>query len=336
MRSGEVRNVLRRRCAGRSSRRAAGAIPTGLVSAWARPAGLALSTSLAGAPAAAQGTAAARPGVDIPGALLVGPARGAVVAVGGAMESPEIYRRFIELAGGPDALIVLVPTALGDGVYDNNFAGVAAWRAQGARNLTLLHTNDRAQADTEGFVDPLRRAGGVFFFGGRQWLLADVYGGTRTEQELRGVLERGGVVGGTSAGASILGSFLVRGDTASNDVVIGDHQVGFGLLRGVAIDQHVLRRNRHFDLIEVVESHPEVLGIGLDEDTAIIVRGNSAEVIGDSYALVFDDRTTTGRDGRFYFLAPGDGLDLWTRTPARPSRTDGPVPNLERRPWLRD
>lgn len=274
-----------------------------------------------------------QPGVDVPAALPVGPARGAVVAVGGAMQSPEIYRRFIELAGGPDALIVLVPTALGDGVYDRDFAGVAAWSAQGARNLVVLHTDDRAEADGEAFTEPLRRAGGVFFFGGRQWRLADVYLGTRTEKELRGVLDRGGVVGGTSAGASILGSFLVRGDTSTNTIVMGDHRVGFGLLRGVAIDQHVLRRNRHFDLIEVVEAYPDLLGIGLDEDAALVVQGNRAEVIGSSYVLVYDNRTTTGRDGRFYFLAPGDGLDLWTREPRRPARSGGPVPNLRSVPW---
>jgi len=275
----------------------------------------------------------ARVGVEIPPAPTVGPERGAVIAVGGAMASPEIYRRFIALAGGPDALIVLVPTALGGESYDGDFIGVTAWRQQGARNLLVLHTNERSEAESERFAEPLRRAGGVFFFGGRQWRLADTYGGTRTERELRGVLERGGVVGGTSAGASILGSFLVRGDTETNALVMGDHQVGFGLLRGMAIDQHVLRRNRHFDLIDVIEAHPELLGIGLDEDAAIVVRGNRAEVIGSSYALVFDNRTSTGRDGRFYFLAPGDGLDLATRVPTRPSRTDGPVPNIWPRPW---
>jgi cyanophycinase len=288
-------------------------------------------------PAAAQTPSGrGQPGVEIPPAPTVGPARGAVVAVGGAMASPDIYRRFIELAGGRDALIVLVPTALGGDRYDSDFIGVTAWRQQGARNVTLLHTNDRDEADSERFVEVLRRAGGVFFFGGRQWLLADIYGGTRTEAELRAVLERGGVVGGTSAGASILGSFLVRGDTDTNAIVMGDHEVGFGLLRDVAIDQHVLRRNRHFDLIELIEARPELLGIGLDEDAAIVVQGNRAEVVGSSYALVFDNRTTTGRDGRFYFLAPGDRLDLWSRVPTRPSRTDGPVPNIVPRPWPND
>jgi cyanophycinase len=263
----------------------------------------------------------------------VGPENGTVVVVGGAMQSEEIYRRFIDIAGGPRAHIVLVPTAGGDDEYDDGFAGLDAWREHGARNLTILHTTDPATADTEEFVEPLTTARGVFFFGGRQWRLVEAYAGTRTEVELRKVLERGGVIGGTSAGASVLGSFLVRGDTETNAVIMGDHQVGFGYLRGVAIDQHVLRRNRHFDMLELLDAHPDLLGIGLDEDTAIIVRGDQFEVIGASYALIYDRLTTTGREGTFYFLAPGDGYDMATRRATRPFRTFGPVPNVERRPW---
>jgi cyanophycinase len=250
------------------------------------------------------------------------------------MASEEIYRRFIELAGGPDAEIVLIPTAAGDDEYDDSYAGLDAWREHGAHNLTVLHTTDRTTADSEDFVGPLERARGVFFFGGRQWRIVDAYAGTRTEVELREVLERGGVIGGTSAGASVLGSFLVRGDTETNAVVMGDHQVGLGYLRGVAIDQHVLRRNRHFDMLELLDAHPELLGIGLDEDTAIVVRGDQFEVIGSSYALIYDRRTSTGREGTFYFLAPGDGYDLATRRATRPARTSGSVPNVERRPWI--
>lgn len=263
----------------------------------------------------------------------VGPAKGSLVLVGGAMESEEIYRTFIHLAGGPRARIVLIPTAAGDQDYDGDYDGLEVWRSHGARNLTILHTMDPAVADTDEFVEPLEDAGGVFFFGGRQWRLAEAYAGTKTEAKLREVLERGGVIGGTSAGASILGSFLVRGDTETNALIMGDHQTGFGYLRGVAIDQHVLRRNRHFDMLELLSAHPELLGIGLDEDTAIIVRGDHFEVMGKSYVLIYDPQTTTGREGTFYFLAPGDGYDMATRRATRPSRTFGPVPNIDRRPW---
>ncbi len=267
------------------------------------------------------------------GVPLVGPENGSLVIVGGAMQSAEIYERFIALAGGPDAHIVLVPTAGGAEEYDDFWQGMNAWREHGARNLTLLHTIDPAEADTDAFVEPLRTAGGVFFFGGRQWRLVDAYGGTKAEEAFREVLERGGVIGGSSAGATIQGSYLVRGDTRTNTIMMGDHQRGFGYLRNVAIDQHLLRRNRHFDMIDVIETHPELLGIGLDEDTAIVVQGDRAQVVGRSYVAIYDNRATTGPNGKFYFLAPGDRIDLGTREATRPSTTMAPVQGVERKPW---
>ncbi len=268
-----------------------------------------------------------------PGTPRVGPENGSLVVVGGAMRSPEIYQRFIELAGGPDAHIVLIPTAGGAEEYDDFYQGLNAWRANGARNLTLLHTTDPAVADTDEFIEPLKTAGGVFFFGGRQWRLVDAYGGTKSEVAFREVLERGGVIGGSSAGASIQGSFLVRGDSRTNTIMMGDHQRGFGYLRNVGIDQHVMRRNRQFDLIEVIEAHPELLGIGLDENTAIVVQGDRFQVIGTSYALIFDYQSTTGVDGKFYFLAPGDRFNLATREATRSSATQSPVQGVEKKPW---
>jgi cyanophycinase len=261
----------------------------------------------------------------------VGPERGTLLVVGGAMQSPEIYRKFIELAGGPDAHLVMIPTAGGADHYDHRYPGLNTWREHGARNMTVLHTTDREEADSEAFVEALSGADGVFFFGGRQWRLVDAYGGTRTEAEIRRVLERGGVVGGTSAGASIQGSFLVRGDTRTNQVVMGDRQEGFGYLRGVGIDQHVLRRNRHFDLLQLIEAHPDLLGIGLDEDTAIVVRGDTFEVIGRSYVLVYDRDTVTEGGAPFYFLAPGDRFDLAARQATRPSETLHSLPGVRTR-----
>jgi cyanophycinase len=299
-----------------------------ILARWFRQAALVSASVLlvAAAPAAAQFQQQAGPPE-------VGPANGSLVVVGGAMRSPEIYKRFIELAGGPDAKLVMIPTAGGAEEYDKYFQGLNAWRANGARNLTVLHTTDPKVADTEEFVAPLRDADGVFFFGGRQWRLVDAYGGTKTEEAIREVLERGGVIGGSSAGASIQGSFLVRGDTRANTVMMGDHQRGFGYLRNVGIDQHVLKRNRQFDLVEVVEAHPELLGIGLDENTAIVVRGDQAQVIGASYALIYDNRSTVGPGGKFYFLAPGDRLNLATREAVRPSQAARPIDNVERKPW---
>jgi cyanophycinase len=289
---------------------------------WGAAISVAVFSAVSAVPAASQNG-------DGPEQPRVGPESGTIIAVGGAMRSPEIYERFIELAGGPDAHIVLIPTAGGGEQYDDSYGGLQTWRDHGARNLTLLHTTDPRVADTDDFVEPLRTADGVFFFGGRQWILVDAYGGTATEEELRKVLDRGGVVGGSSAGATILGSFLVRGDTETNEIMMGDHQRGFAYLRDVAIDQHVLRRNRQFDLIEVIEAHPQLLGIGLDEDTAIVVQGDSFDVIGASYALIYDYRTTTGTDGRFYFVGPGQTFDMSVREVVGPR----PVSNVQPRSW---
>lgn len=259
----------------------------------------------------------------------IGPQWGSLVIVGGGLKDGAILQRFIDLAGGPDAPIVVIPTAGEEEVFDARYwPGLKQLREAGARKLIVLHTRDRKLSDSDAFVEPIRSARGVWFTGGRQWRLADAYLNTRTHRELQELLGRGGVVGGTSAGATILGSFLVRGDTSGNTILVGDHQEGFGLLRNVAIDQHLLARNRQFDLIEVVEKHPHLLGIGLDEDTALVVMGDVAEVVGRSYVAIYDSTKVTARDGRFYVLGPGDRFDLKKReaTPAaRDSEALAPV-----------
>ena len=264
----------------------------------------------------------------------VGPKRGALVIVGGAMKDTAITGRFIELAGGPEANIVVIPTAGGGDDYDDFYRGARRWRDLGVHNVTVIHTNDRDVANSDAFVEPIRRARGVWFPGGRQWRLADSYLDTRTELELHELLARGGVIGGSSAGATIQGSYLVRGDTKANTIMMGDHERGFAFLKNVAIDQHHLARNRQFDLIPVIEAHPELVGIGIDEDTAIVVQGDRAEVIGQSYVAIYDARSTVAENGRFYLLRPGDEIDLATRVPMRRAMSEEPFEELlQKKPW---
>jgi cyanophycinase len=182
-------------------------------------------------------------------------------------------------------------------------------------------------------VTSLKEARGVWFSGGRQWRLADAYLDTKVHRELEALLERGGVIGGSSAGATIQGSYLVRGDTKTNTIMMGDHEEGFGFLRGVAIDQHLLRRNRQFDLIEVIEARPDLLGIGIDENTAVIVRGDMFEVMGESYVAIYDYNKTLDSGGRFYFLAAGDRFDLGTRQAYRMSPSAEPFERVEEQTW---
>lgn len=277
-------------------------------------------------------TAGAQPPPETP-APEVGPANGSLVIAGGGDLDSEILERFLDLAGGPDAPIVVIPTAGGAEGYGPFWRGLLPWKRLGATRLTVLHTYDPAVADTEEFVKPVQDARGVWFSGGRQWRLADSYLETRVHEELRALLDRGGVIGGTSAGATIQGSYLARGDTGTNTIMMGDHEQGLAFLKNVAIDQHLLQRNRQFDLIEIVEAHPDLLGIGIDEETALVVRGDQFEVIGRSYVAIYDHRHMLDSGGKFYLLAPGDRFDLKTRTASRSSTAFDPLERVVERSW---
>ncbi len=264
----------------------------------------------------------------------VGPANGALVIAGGALQGTEITGRFVELAGGPRAPIVVIPTALGADRYPQSL-GKQIFADTNASNVTVIHTADRAEADSDAFVAPIRAARGVWFSGGRQWRLVDAYHDTQVVEALWELLERGGVIGGSSAGATIQGAYLARGDSQTNTIIMGDHEEGFAFLRGTAIDQHLIKRNRHFDMIEIIEAHPELLGLGIDEDTAIVVEGDRFEVIGSGYVGIYDhQRMIDGESGgRFYFMAPGDRFDLVNRQAYRPSRTYQPLDRVLERSW---
>jgi cyanophycinase len=245
-------------------------------------------------------------------AASAGPSRGALVVVGGGRIGPEIAQRFVALAGGPDAEFVVIPTAAGDNDPDPAQVERDFVRTFGVKHVTVLHTHDRAKADTEEFVLPLRKANAVWFPGGRQWRLVDAYLNTRTEREIRAVLDRGGVIGGSSAGATIQGSYLVRGAREGNTIMMAKgYEQGFGYLKDVAVDQHVIARHREDDLVAVIQAHPELLGIGIDESTAIVVQKNQFEVIGASKVGIYDGKDHEGK--RYYFISPGTRFDLETR-----------------------
>jgi len=254
-----------------------------------------------------------------------GPPTGTLVIVGGgSTNGTGIIERFIELGGGAEnGRFVIVPTAGGnydqDGnvrVYDEDRV-LRSWRARGLRNVSMLQTHDPEVADTEEFVAELRRATAVWFNGGRQWNIVDSYAGTRTYDEFHRVLERGGVVGGSSAGATILGEYLVRGDTRGPQIVMTEeenHQLGFEFLRNVGIDQHINTRNRWDDLIPLIEQKPRLLGIGLSEGTAIIVTGDTFEVMGKWMVAVHDNtRAYQPWEKPYFVLAPGDVFDMNAR-----------------------
>ena len=254
-----------------------------------------------------------------------GPATGTLVIVGGgSMAGTGIMERFIELGGGAEeGRFVVVPTAGGNydregdlRVFDEDQV-LASWRERGVMNVSMLHTHDAKLADTEAFSADLTQATAVWFNGGRQWNIVDSYAGTRTYDLFHAVLERGGVIGGSSAGATIQGEYLVRGATEGSQIVMTDeenHQLGFEFLRKSAIDQHINARMRWDDIIPVIEQQPHLLGIGLSEGTAIIVTGDTFEVMGKWKVAVHDNtRTYQPWQKPYFVLAPGDAYDMKAR-----------------------
>jgi len=280
--------------------------------AIAFPAVLAAQAVPAPAPAPFDAPFKARPAGS--GSIKVGPAKGTVIVVGGGAMGPEVYKAFIDAAGGPDALIVDVPNAGGTDTVPTNTGN--AWRTNGAKNVVVYFTKDRRVADSDSMAAILKKAGGVWFEGGRQFHLVQDYGATKSERGFMEVLERGGVIAGSSAGASILGDFMVRGHPSNNNNVMNQPgwQTAFGYLRNVGIDQHVVARSRLPDLADsIIPRFPNLLGISEDEGTAWVIRGDTAQIIGRNKAFVYNGKDAPDPGAPFLTLHPGDRYNLNTR-----------------------
>lgn len=253
-----------------------------------------------------------------------GPAKGTLLIIGGGnLNGSGIYEQFIELAGGKDKKFVIVPTAGGNKNADGSLhiykedEVLKPFRELGLTNAVMLHTHDPKVANTEEFAKTLRDANAVWFIGGRQWNIWDSYGDTLTQREFEKVLERGGVIAGTSAGATIQGQFLVRGAIKSADIMIApepEHHSGFAFLKRSAIDQHINTRNRWDDLIPLIKQFPNLLGIGLSEKTSIIVRGDKFEVFGAWKVAIHDNaRLYQSWKKPYFVLSTGDVYNMKTR-----------------------
>jgi cyanophycinase len=239
---------------------------------------------------------------------------GTLVIGGGGGMTKEIWQRFLALAGGLDARIVFIPTAQ-DNPLKADPAEYRLLKKMGATNVKVLHARSRDEAEAPAFLAALRQAKGVWFTGGRQWRLVDAYQGTAAEKEFHAVLERGGVIGGSSAGASIQAGYMVRGDPLGNTKMMAEgYERGLGFLPGVAIDQHFFARKRTADMTDVMARYPQLLGIGIDEATALVVHGDGMEVLGKSRVAVYDRSKPIPQGGPDYdLLAPGSRYNLRTR-----------------------
>lgn len=240
-------------------------------------------------------------------------ANGSLVIVGGGGASPEIWDKFIELAGGKEARIVILPTAVEEPEYEDDYEAKIL-RRRGAKEVRILPQNARDEVSKPEYLEQLRNATGIWFGGGRQWRFVDAYWGTPAWGEIKQVLARGGVIGGSSAGATIQGDLLVRGSPLGNQIMVADgYRRGLGLLEGVAIDQHFKQRNRFDDLAAVVKRFPKIYGIGIDESTALVVQSpNHCSVLGQG--SVWLSMPSTGQR-EFVEHASGEKFELGIGNP---------------------
>jgi cyanophycinase len=150
----------------------------------------------------------------------------------------------------------------------------------GVDDIRILHTRDRTVANSDAFVAPLKIATGAYFIAGNAGRYADAYLGTRTQEELRNLLQRGGIIFGSSAGAIIQGSFLIRGNPDKPLLIAPGRTIGFGFLTNVAINPHLTSAQRDAELVNVIDQHPALLGLGIEDDAAALVRDDAFEVLG--------------------------------------------------------
>jgi cyanophycinase len=250
-----------------------------------------------------------------------GPAKGYLLITGGATE-PRDYQRLIDLAGGKHANIVVIPNGsvtkpTAQAALQEEYCGAKSpFAAFPDITCTVLYTNDPKVADTPEFVAPLKKATGAWFVGGRHWRIADAYLNTSTQKELFALLDRGGVIGGGSAGATIQGSYMVRGSAVPDDnriMMAPGHEAGLGFVTNATFDQHVDVRHRENDLAEVIKAHPDLLCFGLDQATSVTVHGDTLVVNGPKRVAVWDGKDHDGKG--YYYLRTGDSLNLATRVP---------------------
>ena len=202
------------------------------------------------------------------------------------------------------------------------------------RAAAFVYLVDSAQAESPEFVRRLDSATGIWFGGGDQALLTAAIGGTASLEAIQARYRDGAVVGGTSAGAAIMSDSMITGDqTPPGDTTgyygdeypaIARHRIevvpGLGFLPGTIVDQHFIRRERHNRLISVVLERPSLIGVGIDESTAIEVSPDGKwTVLGESEVLIYDARRAKvaarpgpllgATDLRVHLLPPGSRFD---------------------------
>jgi len=253
---------------------------------------------------------------------------GNLVLIGGGAKPPEAMRKFVELAGGPEALIVVFPTASAE--EDTGDYYIELFAEQGCDHVVVADVHSSSDAADPETADTVRRAAGIFFAGGDQRRITAALLGTAVGDAVVEAYSSGAVIGGTSAGTACQSGLMITGDGDFSllDADNVELSPGLGLFAGVIVDQHFVARRRCNRLISVVLEHPELIGVGIDEDTAVWVRpDNTFEVLGEGWVVVYDaSKSLVTRRPRekgqvglgvhgmvTWVLQPGETFDLTTR-----------------------
>jgi cyanophycinase len=221
-----------------------------------------------------------------------GEERGWIVPIGGAEEKeddPRILRRFVELCGGEQADIVVIPTA--SRLADTGARYERIFRELGVADVEAIDFDTRHDCAEKGRLERIGRATGVFFTGGNQLRITTLIGGTAVARLVRAMSARGVTVGGTSAGAGILSEHMIAFGDEGSSPMAGSVRLapGLGLTNRFVIDQHFRQRDRLGRLVTALAYNPFAIGIGLDEDTAAFIGpDNTLEVEGSGGVTVVD------------------------------------------------
>lgn len=254
--------------------------------------------------------------------------KGHLVIIGG-VHTTETSKKFVELAGGENARIIIIPNA-GSNPVKNSELHKKEFEELGAKADYLLFTKETADADSN--LEKMNWANAVYFLGGDQSDLTRDMLGTKLLQKVYDIYDNGGVVGGSSAGAAVMSEIMITGnellnkDSTSAFISIQRGNIetakGFGFIKSAIIDQHFLKRKRHNRLITLMCEHPNLLGIAIDEATSIVVYPDETfQVIGDNQVLVYDPTDAKNirndergnlsiTDMKMHLLINGDKFDL--------------------------
>jgi cyanophycinase len=265
------------------------------------------------------------------GTFAAAPVRGHLILIGGGEKPPEAMRKFVELAGGPQALIVAIPTASKE--PDTGSYYVKLFREEyGCGNVTALEIASKADAMRPDYAELAGRATGIFFGGGDQIRITNALLDTPVGRAIADASARGAVIGGTSAGTACQSDPMITGEGDFKVIRANSVELwhGLGFFRGVVVDQHFIARQRSNRLVSVILEHPDLLGVGVDEDTAVWVRPDGTfQVMGKSCVMVLDAKgaevsrqpVETAQDllgvhgMRVHILLPGESFDLARRAP---------------------